>query len=191
MLTPVNLERLLVTFALVACHRASGDRATGDPPHVLLEAASATNVAASASTASRVRDAGPPAQIVWRVLDHKYVEDDAGRPLEMWVNVQLEVAGKLFGPWRFGAPSCALERQAGKHTVSKLSCYYAGGGDYVEIRGEKPGEYVVVTYAQDEGWADEPAPKTNTKIVARIQTSSLVYDAIVAADGGSYSESER
>jgi len=150
-------------------------------------AASATSLVASASAAPSARDAGPPPQIVWRVLDHRDVQDDAGHPLEMWIRVQLEVAGKTFGPWTFGSSTCALEPPESKRIVSFLSCYSAGRGDYVEIREKKPGEYAVVTYARDEGWRDEPAPKENVKTVGTIQASSLARDAIVSADGGTYS----
>ena len=174
------------TFVVLvgACHRASTDHATVDVRPTQSEAA----VAASASVAPLVRDAGPPPDIVWRVLGHKYVENDASYPIEMWVDVRLEVAGKTFGPWRFGAPACTIGAVFDKNGIAQLTCYYAGGGEYVEILEKKAGEYTIIRFAQGEGYADEPTPKKEgLKTIASITTKSpLVSDAIVTADGGVY-----
>ena len=134
-----------------------------------------------------VHDAAPPPEIVWRVLGHKNVRDAVGRPRDVWVNVQLEVAGRVFGPWHFGTDACFIGAPPDKSVVSTLACVTGGGGDHVEVREKKPGEYVVVKYSEEEGSENEPASKSDVKTVGMIHAASLSRAAIVSADGGAYS----
>jgi len=177
------VRALVLIMCVTACHRPSADHATTDPRDVSPEAMAA----APASAAPIVVVAGPPPDIVWRVLGHKYVENDASYPIEMWVKVQLEVAGRTFGPWKFAAPACTIGAAFDKNGIAQLTCYYAGGGDYVEVLEKKNGEYAVIRFAQDEGNADEPAPKRNVTTIATLKPATpLRTDAILTADGGAY-----
>jgi hypothetical protein len=169
---------ILASLGFLACHSdstLSPDRAARSP--------------AIAEGASGVE----PGAIRWRVLDHAFVEDDAGHaPHEMWVKIQLEVEGHVVGPFTLDEPGCTLGSEStDPNVVSALSCYYAGGGDYVEIQA-KGGEYVVLTYYQGEGSeVDDPAPpKTNMKTLGTFHVAhALSADAaaLVAQDGGKYS----
>ncbi len=134
----------------------------------------------------------PQATIVWRILDHAFVEDDAGgAPHEMWVKLQVEIAGQVVGPFTLEEPGCTLGSQSpDPRVVSSLSCYWAGVGDYVEIHEKTPGEYVVTTYRQTEPYPDEPLPpKTNMRTRGTFHTTPPMPlgEALVAADGGAYS----
>ena len=124
---------------------------------------------------------------MWRVLGHKYVENDASYPIEMWVEIQLEAAGQTFGPWKFAAPACTRGTPTIKNGVAMLSCYWGGAGDYVEVV-EKKGGYAIMRYGQGEGYADEPAPKwEGLKTIGMIKTKdSLTSDAMLTPDGGTY-----
>ena len=178
---------LVVAFVLVACQRRESVVADArDAGLSVVEAAPSASAIAIAS-APAAREAGPPPpHLIWRVMRQHYVEE-AGVPREMWIDVQLEVAGKVLGPWRFDAPSCwlgGLSKNA--HSVAQLTCYYAGGGEYIDVREKKPGHYVVIKYAQDEGYADEPSKPEGMTTVGTFDTMDAIDVAIVSADGGVY-----
>lgn len=172
-------SRLVVAFVIAACHRR--ESAIADPH----DGAGIVSVIASAPVVPH--DAGPTPHMIWRVLGRHYFEDEAGVPRDIWIEVQLEVAGKVFGPWKFVAPACTLGASEDKRSVAQLSCYYAGGGDYIDVRRKKPGQYAVVRYAQDEGYADEPSKPENVTTIGTFETNDALDDAIVTADGGAYS----
>ena len=177
----------ILLVVVVACHRAPTDHATVDPHPVQLEAASSVGAAPAASAAPVVHDAGPPPDIVWRVLDHKYVENDSGYPTQMYVEIQVEAAGQTLGPWKFAAPACMRGTPTLKNGVAMLSCYWGGAGDYVEVVEKKDG-YAVMRYAQGEGYADEPAPRhEGLTTIGTIKTKDhLGSDAMLTPDGGAY-----
>ena len=130
----------------------------------------------------------PSTSLVWRVLDHVFVEE-AGVPLTMRVVIQLEVGHAVLGPFELQEPGCTLGASSNDATViAGLTCYYAGGGDYIEVRETSPGQYAVTTYAQSESFADEPEPaKVGQRSLGKFYAARPPLDQhIVSADGGAY-----
>ena len=173
------------TWGVVVVCACARERVTAEP-HAVVAVAPASVSASAVASAPAARDAGAPPRMTWRVMNRRYVEDDAGVPREVWIEVRLEVAGKNFGPWRFDAPACTLGRSEDKHSVAQLTCYDAGGGEYIDVREKKPGQYVLVKYAQGEGYVDEPSKPTGVTTIGTFETSDPIDDVIVSADGGAY-----
>ena len=194
---------LALACALSACHEhrmeaapavrattASVDAASVSlptaPPPAASSAPVPSSVLAPGPPPSPI-DAAPRAAVVFRVLDHAFIEDDAGgAPKAMWIKLQVEVDGEIVGPFRIDEPSCTLASPpADSHVLSRLSCYYAGGGDYVEVRQKRPREYLVIQYYQGESYIDEPARPAPPKTLGTIHTTRTLprSDALVAADG--------
>ncbi len=129
-----------------------------------------------------------PTKLVWRVLDHAFVEKD-GVPTVMRIVLRLEVGNATVGPFELGEPGCTLGGYGDDPSVvAGLTCYYAGGGDYVEVHETSPGSYVVTTYAQAESYPDEPSQKeAKRKLGTFIAARPPLEQVIVALDGGAYS----
>jgi hypothetical protein len=171
----------LLLSASAACHSADL------PAHDLPASASAS----APPVAGSLLPPPPATKLVWRVMQHTFVEDDAGgAPIEMKVVLELEAQGVVVaGPFELSEPGCTLGGISTDPAVaSALSCYYAGGGDYVEVREKSPGAYVVVRYYRGEGYSDEPdPPKSDESVLGSFRAARPPLESeIVARDGGVY-----
>ncbi len=117
----------------------------------------------------------------WRILDKKFVEDpNGGAPKEMWVKIELRLGGQRLASFEFGEPDCSTETIPEEKVVARLDCYYAGGGDYVDVIERAPGSFEVVSYGQSESYADEPEPpKTDMRVVARFRSDVPITQQLV------------
>ncbi len=120
----------------------------------------------------------------WRIVDKRLVEDpNGGLPKEMWVKVELWVGGQRLAAFNFQEPDCTSgvdEQDAKQKIVARLECYYAGGGDYVEVIERAPNDFEVVSYAQDESYEDEPnPPKEGMKVVARFRANAPLTTRLI------------
>ncbi|HSQ65929.1 MAG TPA: hypothetical protein VLM85_22060 [Polyangiaceae bacterium] len=123
----------------------------------------------------------------WRIVAKKFVEDpNGGLPKEMWVKVELRFAGERIASFDFQDPDCNEgPPDPNEKLVARLECYYAGGGDYVDVFERVPNDFEVVSYQQSESYEDEPnPPKDGVKVVAQFRARGPITTRLVDPDGG-------
>lgn len=130
------------------------------------------------------------ADLEWRIIAKKFVEDpNGGVPKEMWVKVELWFGGERIASFNFGEPDCNEGHvEPNEEVAARLECYYAGGGDYVDVIERTPNNFEVVSYDQEESYADEPnQPKSDVKVVAKFRARRPLATRLVEPDGGARS----